>query len=103
MVVMAALELLALLESFAAVTVAVLEILPSTLAPTEVRIVTTAVSPGLRVGIVTDAVPLVAETVPAVVEPMSEVPLTKVNPVGKASLTCTLVAVDGPELVTFSV
>ena len=103
MVVMAALELLALVESFAAVTVAVLEILPSTLAPTEVRIVTTAVSPGLRVGIVTDAVPLVAETVPAVVEPMSEVPLTKVNPVGKASLTCTLVAVDGPEFVTFSV
>ncbi len=66
--------------------------------------VTTAVSPGARVGMVTLAVLFAPEaTVPAAVEPIVEVPETKVMPVGKLSTTLTEVAVDGPLLVTFIV
>lgn len=91
------------LVSFAAATEAVLEIDPVTVTATVARMVTIAVSLGFNAGMVTEAVFPVAVTVPAVFPPMVEVPETKVNPVGSASVTATLVAVDGPELVTFSV
>jgi hypothetical protein len=102
-VVTAALVLFAAFVSFAAVAVAVLEMFPVTVTETVARIVTTAVSLGLSVGMVTDAVLPVADTVPAVVPPIVEVPDTNVNPAGKTSLTAMLVAVEGPEFVTLSV
>ena len=68
------------------------------------RIVTTVVSPGAKVGIVTLAVLLEPEaTVPAEVEPISDVPEIKVTPDGRVSTTLTEVAVDRPLFVTFTV
>ena len=90
--------------SLVAVTVTVFVMLPELVTGTDARMVTTAVSPGARVGIVTLAVLLAPEaTVPAVEDPMTEVPETKVKPVGKVSTTETDVAVDGPLFVTLSV
>ena len=91
-------------ESLAAVTVTVLVTLVGAVDGAVARMITTAVSPGAKVGIVTLAVLFAPEaTVPAVVEPITDVPETKVTPVGKLSTTLTEVAVDGPLLVTFIV
>jgi hypothetical protein len=90
--------------SLVAVTVTVFVMFPELVTGTDARIVTTAVSPGAKVGIVTFAVLLEPDaTVPAVDEPMTDVPETKVKPVGSVSTTETDVAVDGPLLVTLSV
>ncbi len=90
--------------SFAAVTVTVFVTDPVAVAETVARIVTTAVCPGAKVGMVTVAELFAPDvTVPAAVDPMSDVPLTKVTPVGRVSATATDVAVDGPLFVTFIV
>ena len=90
--------------SLVAVTVTEFVTLPRVDAGAVARIVTTAVSPGANVGMVTFAVLLEpAATVPAAVEPISDVPETKRTPVGRVSTTLTDVAVDGPLLVTFIV
>ena len=96
--------LFVLTESLVAVTVTVLVMLLGAVVGAVARIVTTAVSPGAKVGMTTFAVLLDPDaTVPAVAEPISDVPETKTAPVGNVSTTLTDVAVDGPLLVTFIV
>ena len=90
--------------SLVAVTVTVFVTLPGVDAGAVARIVTTVVSPGAKVGMLTLALLFEpAATVPAAVEPMSDVPEIKVTPDGRVSTTLTDVAVDGPLFVTFMV
>ena len=90
--------------SFVAVTVTELVTLLGAVDGAVARILTTAVSPGAKVGIVTLAVLFVPDvTVPAAVDPINDVPETKVTPVGNVSTTLTNVAVEGPLFVTFIV
>ena len=90
--------------SFVAVTVTVFVTLLGAVVGAVARIVTTAVSPGAKVGMVTLAVLLAPEaTVPAVVDPINDVPETNTAPAGSVSTTLTAVAVDGPLFVTFIV
>ena len=104
MAVAAVAELLLETVSLVAVTVTVFVTLPGVDAGAVARIVTTAVSPGDNVGMVTLAVLFEPEaTVPAEVEPISDVPETKITPDGRVSTTLTEVAVDRPLFVTFMV